>query len=654
MFADVFSRFDPVLPTGRRRLSSLSSYPFSSQENRKFSSQPFFRKIYDPLNRLSTLTENNRTTTYGYDLNGNLTGKWLPNNDVEAMTYDALNRITGEQSTSGSTIQYGYYYKHDLAGNLSYIQEHDLQIFNQTQTFLYDGANRLKEETSDTFGHKSYGYDAANNRISLDYEGYVTTYTPNAVNELIGFDDHCGYTVAFTYDNNGNRLTRTCGGLTDTYAYDLENRLTSLTKADNTSYVYTYDYRTRRIERIESNPEKSTDTQILFSGGVSVKEFEGGFPTVEYIRGHEMGGGVGGILYTNRSGKLSFDHYNSRGDVVAKTDINGANTYQVWYDAFGNRPAFWCTDDSVLKDRQQANTKEEDPTGLVLQGFRYTSLEDGTFINRDPIGNTLMMPEEKWIVDGREVSAQEYQEALEPGVVQAGNGPIKTAKDSGVEADCHMAGSEETRPKNVIHMAAAGFPNLYTYVNQNPWTFFDAEGLYVTYRTMSDEQLTAFKAVFAVAWQKSETFQKEFNTALASNRKIEIGPSIDQQHPLSGLNGLTKLLPDEQEPAGKIAIQLRNPNKNDVGGFTAGNIGHELQHANTMAYKGQIDPAHVNAGDPRDPAPQVGMKPNQRYEAKLNAEEDRGKRVENMINREVYSAQPQHTNSRGQTLPEYQ
>jgi len=127
-----------------------------------------------------------------------------------------------------------------------------------------------------------------------------------------------------------------------------------------------------------------------------------------------------------------------------------------------------------------ANTKEEDPTGLLLEGFRYRDLETGCFITRDPIGNNLMMPKEKWMVDGREVSYQEYEEALEPGVPQAGNGPTKTAKDSGAEADAHIAGSEEGAipgQKSHMHTAAAGFPNLYTYVNENPWTFFDPEGL---------------------------------------------------------------------------------------------------------------------------------------------------------------------------------
>jgi RHS repeat-associated protein len=140
---------------------------------------------------------------------------------------------------------------------------------------------------------------------------------------------------------------------------------------------------TQRANRTEG----SVNTRVVFSGGTSVKEFEGNAstPSVEYVRGSDWGGGVGGILYTNRAGVLSFNHYNGRGDVAVKTDAQGYNSYQVWYEAFGSRPVYWYMGDEP-KDRQQANTKEEDPTGLLNEGFRYRDLDTGTFITRDPAG----------------------------------------------------------------------------------------------------------------------------------------------------------------------------------------------------------------------------------------------------------------------------
>ena len=105
-------------------------------------------------------------------------------------------------------------------------------------------------------------------------------------------------------------------------------------------------------------------------------------PEVEYVRGSDYGGGIGGLLYSVRGTGPSFNHYNSRGDVVAKTDSAGVLTYEGQYEAFGRRTQEIGTN----IDRQTANTKDEDPHGLLNEGFRYRCLETGVFITRDPLG----------------------------------------------------------------------------------------------------------------------------------------------------------------------------------------------------------------------------------------------------------------------------
>ncbi|MGF1448616.1 MAG: RHS repeat-associated core domain-containing protein [Opitutales bacterium] len=105
-------------------------------------------------------------------------------------------------------------------------------------------------------------------------------------------------------------------------------------------------------------------------------------PAVEYIRGSDYGGGVGGILYTLRANAPTYNHYNSRGDVVAQTNVSGAVGWQGQYDAFGEV----VDEDGTNQERQRSNTKDKDPTGLVNEGFRYRDLETGAFITRDPLG----------------------------------------------------------------------------------------------------------------------------------------------------------------------------------------------------------------------------------------------------------------------------
>ena len=182
-----------------------------------------------------------------------------------------------------------------------------------------------------------------------------------------------GVEVVYSYDANGNRATRTetIGGTakTDTYTWDHWNRLVELDlqskdASANGAYEYTYDHRTRRVVRDESAIAGRTRDMVIFSGGTSVQEHEGetgttpanaATPGMEYIRGSDWGGGVGGILYTSRAAVLSWAHYNGRGDVVTRTSGTGSLTYAASYEAFGTR----TQEAGTNPDRQRANTREE-------------------------------------------------------------------------------------------------------------------------------------------------------------------------------------------------------------------------------------------------------------------------------------------------------
>jgi len=360
------------------------------------------------------------TTSYSYDLHGNLVKKTLPNGETVTQSFDALNRVTalnGQKPAAGGLL-YGYAYRYDLAGNVIFIREEYPGDGVREITQSYDLAHRLTTEIYEGSGgfpdsaHNRivrYEYDLADNRTARSVYALETRegYTYNARNQLTARTGDEG-AVSYEYDHNGNRMTRVASGGVTGYGYDYEQRLVAVTNESlEPVYAYTYDYRTRRV-RIEATAESPAPgtTTLSFSGGTSVQEYGESTLNVEYIRGSDLGGGIGGILYTIRGGDPSFTHYNSRGDVVAKTDPGSTLTYQAAYEAYGTR----TEEAGSTLDRQKANTKDEDPTGLLNEGFRYRDLETGVFITRDPAG----------FVDG---------------------------------------------------------PNLYTYVRQNPWTKFDPEGL---------------------------------------------------------------------------------------------------------------------------------------------------------------------------------
>ena len=418
---------------------------------------------YDALNRLVTLAEGTRVTTYGYDLNGNRVLQQLPNGEEVDTQYDALNRavaITTSKSSGSLLLQ--LVQAHDPVGNLVKLTERHFgsTLVPRTVTNAYDHVNRLVSEVnvadSKTIA-TAYTFDKANNRtekaVATTTGAGTTTvetaYAYNTLNQLLTATEGATATT-FTYDLNGNRKTRAKSGQIDPSAYDYDNRLVGLAK--NTTggpgtYAYVYDYRTRRVERTEAG----ATTKSVFSGGLSVTEYAGTTATAEYIRGSDWGGGVGGLLYSVRSGVPSFKHYKSRGDVISETDATGAATWQGTYEAYGTR----TQEVGTTQDRQKANTKEEDPTGLLNEGFRYRDLETGAFITRDPLGfvdgpnmyayvvqNPWSKFDPEGLFMGTNLSAGEWFGAVGSGVAQgAYNVTVGAVVDSYKAGVDHMAGA---------------------------------------------------------------------------------------------------------------------------------------------------------------------------------------------------------------------
>ncbi|MFT4176593.1 MAG: RHS repeat-associated core domain-containing protein, partial [Luteolibacter sp.] len=380
------------------------------------SSGRFLASSYDKLNRLVSCTEKadaqattEYRTEYFYDLSGNVTRKVLPNGAEALSSFDAFSRkLTETTRTSGGVISAfdysqatgGFPSGYDAVGNVLKIVEQygGAGMNSRTVTNSYDRTYRLTNEVAEETGGPTvttgYQYDADNNRTQKTVTGgnqpgtwnyvYGTTNDGYNSNQLKSVTS--GSTVTtFTYDANGNRTEKKVGGSTvQTYAYDFENRLVTLTDNVKGTFAYTYDHRTRRVGRDES-AAGGVQTELSFAGGLSVQEYASGasLPTVETIRGSDYGGGIGGVLYTIRGGAArSYNAYNSRGDVVSQSNESGTITWQAAYEAYGKR----TQEEGSNADRQRANTKDEDPTGLLNEGMRYRDIEFGIFLTRDPAG----------------------------------------------------------------------------------------------------------------------------------------------------------------------------------------------------------------------------------------------------------------------------
>ena len=82
----------------------------------------------------------------------------------------------------------------------------------------------------------TYEYDAAGNRTQTIFNGAVTNYTTNGLNQYTSVNG-----TIYSYDPDGNLVsTTTSTGQTTTYTYNAENQLVSTTGPSGTT-TYTYD-----------------------------------------------------------------------------------------------------------------------------------------------------------------------------------------------------------------------------------------------------------------------------------------------------------------------------------------------------------------------------------------------------------------------------
>ncbi|MDZ4402144.1 putative Ig domain-containing protein [Prosthecobacter sp.] len=371
---------------------------------------------YDAFNRPMTINEGGRSTSYGYDLGGRAVILKAGNGQTSRNTYDELGRLkqrtlfrTEAMAAGDELAQFAW--THDLLGNvMSQSETWPGEVTRpgvRTTSMAYDANNRLTNETIDdpTVGvtATAYAYDNANNRSTKQVTGGtepgVWSYAYNAANQLTNWEKLVANspvkTAALTYDAAGNRIAQSVsenGNAQSTlYAWDAQDRLASVTMPDGAVHAYKYDYRTRRLSTTRSGGvSPPSSTAILFAGGLSLAEWDSASstpstansPTVEYTRGPDMGGGVGGMLYSLRGGTTKYSLSNGRGDIVAQADQAATLTWTASYEAYGKR----TKETGTNQDKQRANSKDEDPTGLLNEGFRYRDIETGVWLSRDPAG----------------------------------------------------------------------------------------------------------------------------------------------------------------------------------------------------------------------------------------------------------------------------
>jgi RHS repeat-associated protein len=229
---------------------------------------------YDPLNRLTHVTNYPAVTRYEYDAVGNLKAVKLPNGIETGYDYDALNRLTLANTvkrlspTSTAPRASFDYATAGLSGTGKRFGVNEtVNGITRVVRYAYDDRYRLKEEklgVSAGVPTIGYAYDKVGNRKQRT--STVDEVPPHLDYQYNGNDWLTSYGaegLPTSFDANGNTLLgEVTPAQTADDEYDYENRLTKRTLTDRTIELI-YDGDGHRVGRIVTQGGQVRTTRYL-------------------------------------------------------------------------------------------------------------------------------------------------------------------------------------------------------------------------------------------------------------------------------------------------------------------------------------------------------------------------------------------------------
>lgn len=237
----------------------------------------------DLLTATQQLPTGNRTTTYAYNNDHQVTSIAYPTGRVDRFTYNAAGRLTGKGDTAGQYQQYLLDVPNRMATTVSTrhvpvlsgqtpvastsgqftatVQQDSLKrplivygANGQQLTYAYDNNGNVLSVTDAAARQTVYAYDAMNRvRTVTATAAGTTTYTYDTEGRLQSVQDGRGLTTSYTYNGIGDLLTLSSPDTgTTTYTYDAAGRLQTESRANGRYIVYTWDALGRMLARTSS------------------------------------------------------------------------------------------------------------------------------------------------------------------------------------------------------------------------------------------------------------------------------------------------------------------------------------------------------------------------------------------------------------------
>jgi len=328
--------------------------------------------VYDNLNRLSRVSDREgQVTSYTYDAASNLLKVAYPNGTAISYQYDAANRLVTMTNTRGTQTLTSFAYTLDQLGNrLTKTTDGKLTSYS------YDALSQLVSTVSKNQPQTNYTYDAVGNRLTSASGNQVTQFTYDAADRLLQAGKK-----SFTYDANGNRTSLTAGVVT-TYTYDAANRLVRVVRGTDTA-AYEYDGDGNKITQALGLDVFRFVNDVATGLPVVLAE-SGPSQNLSYVWGNAL-------ISQSALGAKSFYHYDGLGSVVALTDSLGNQSAVYAYDAWG-APEGSGNAAPITNRFRFTGEEEDDLTGLYYLRARWYDPSVGRFLNRDPLPGSRHNP----------------------------------------------------------------------------------------------------------------------------------------------------------------------------------------------------------------------------------------------------------------------
>ena len=287
--------------------------------------------------------ESNKSYSYTYDSDGNITSISLNGSLQQSFTYNSSNELVRvDDKVTNKSVTYAY----DFVGNITSVKTYlyttgALGSPLTTQNYTYNSQNQRTD----------LGYDASGNLTSLN--GYTFIWSGRRLTAAVNANTN----ISYTYNHNGIRTSKTVNGTTTYYEVDENNNVVK-------QYELVNDAETNVIEFVYD----SSNSPIYFT-------------------------------YNNAT---YYYEKNLQGDIVAILDSSGNTvveyTYDIWGKSVSITGSLAATVGAINPLRYRGYYYDTETQLYYLQSryyspdlMRFISQDDPVFSNAqgEPIGSNL-------------------------------------------------------------------------------------------------------------------------------------------------------------------------------------------------------------------------------------------------------------------------